>query len=85
MSASELQPLQWPVEWAYASGVPESKAHIKSQCSDFLVTEDLGYEPCGGENTFISTSPKPILIPISWLVILPKFQALQLGKLAIQD
>ncbi len=54
MSASELQPLQWPVEWAYASGVPGSKAHIKSQCSDFLVTEDLGYEPCGeGEHVYL--------------------------------
>ena len=54
MSATELQPLKWPVEWAYASGVPESKAQIKSQCSDFLVTEDLGYQPCGeGEHVYL--------------------------------
>ena len=54
MNSSELLPLQWPVEWAHASGVPQSKAHIKAHCSDFLVTEDLGYEPCGeGEHVYL--------------------------------
>ena len=54
MNSLELQPLQWPVEWAYASDVPQSKAHIKSHCSDFIVTEDLGYEPCGeGEHVYL--------------------------------
>ncbi|MGY8862702.1 MAG: tRNA pseudouridine(13) synthase TruD, partial [Pseudomonadales bacterium] len=54
MTSSELQPLQWPVEWAYASGIPQSHAHIKTHCNDFLVTEDLGYEPCGeGEHVYL--------------------------------
>ena len=54
MSTALLQPLQWPVEWAYASGVPTSNAHLKTYCSDFLVTEDLGYEPCGeGEHVYL--------------------------------
>jgi len=54
MNSSELQPLQWPVEWAYASGAPQSKADLKTHCSDFLVTEDLGYEPCGeGEHVYL--------------------------------
>ena len=54
MSSSALQPLNWPVKWAYASGEPESEGHIKSQCSDFLVTEDLGYAPCGeGEHVYL--------------------------------
>jgi len=55
MNSSELQPLQWPVEWAYASGAPQSKADLKTYCSDFLVTEDLGYEPCGeGEHVYLN-------------------------------
>ena len=54
MSTALLQPLQWPVEWAYASGVPTSNAYLKTYCSDFLVTEDLGYEPCGeGEHVYL--------------------------------
>jgi tRNA pseudouridine13 synthase len=54
MTSSELQPLKWPVEWAYASGIPQSHAHIKTHCNDFLVTEDLGYEPCGeGEHVYL--------------------------------
>ena len=61
MNSSELQPLQWPVEWAYASGVPESSAHIKVHCSDFLVTEDLGYEPCGeGEHVYLDITKTDI-------------------------
>ena len=47
MDSLELQPLNWPIEWAYASGKPEARAQIKAHCSDFLVTEDLGYQPCG--------------------------------------
>ncbi len=54
MNATLLQPLKWPVEWAYASDIPNSKAHLKIHCSDFLVTEDLGYEPCGeGEHVYL--------------------------------
>ena len=54
MTSLELQPLLWPVDWAYASGMPQSEAHIKTHCSDFLVTEHLGYEPCGeGEHVYL--------------------------------
>ena len=54
MTSLELQPLLWPVDWAYASGIPQSEAHIKTHCSDFLVTEHLGYEPCGeGEHVYL--------------------------------
>jgi tRNA pseudouridine13 synthase len=54
MNSTQLNPLQWPVEWAYASSVPESKAILKTYCSDFLVTEDLGYKPCGeGEHVYL--------------------------------
>ena len=54
MTAPVLQPLNWPAEWAYASGEPTSKGQIKSQCSDFIVTEDLGYVPCGeGEHVYL--------------------------------
>lgn len=54
MNTTQLQPLAWPVAWAYATGVPPSKAQIKTHCSDFLVTENLGYEPCGeGEHVYL--------------------------------
>lgn len=54
MNSVELQPLKWPIEWAYAADMPEAKAQIKTNFSDFLVTEDLGYQPCGeGEHVYL--------------------------------
>ncbi|MDC9719793.1 MAG: tRNA pseudouridine(13) synthase TruD [Gammaproteobacteria bacterium] len=54
MSSILLTPLNWPVAWAYASGEPQQSAHIKTHSSDFMVTEDLGYEPCGeGEHVYL--------------------------------
>jgi len=50
----ELSPLAWPIDWAYALSAPSSKAQLKVLASDFLVTEDLGYEPCGeGEHVYL--------------------------------
>ncbi|MBT4442218.1 MAG: tRNA pseudouridine(13) synthase TruD [Oceanospirillaceae bacterium] len=53
-STQPLVPLTWPMSWAYAHGEPQTVAQLKTHCSDFLVTEDLGFEPCGeGEHVYL--------------------------------
>lgn len=54
MSPSPLIALPWPRVWAHANSVPHTTADLKTHCADFLVTEDLGYEPCGeGEHVYL--------------------------------
>ncbi len=41
-------------EWAYAHGAPIGSAVIRTEPEDFIVTEELGFEPTGeGEHAFL--------------------------------
>lgn len=42
------------LEWAYAQGAPIGSAVMRTEPEDFVVTEDLGFEPSGeGEHAFL--------------------------------
>lgn len=42
------------LEWAYAHGAPIGSAVMRTEPEDFVVTEDLGFEPSGeGEHAFL--------------------------------
>ena len=46
--------MNYPLDWAYAHGGPSSRAEFKRDCEDFIVTENLGFEPEGsGEHVFL--------------------------------
>lgn len=40
--------------WGYLYGMPATEANLKVEMQDFVVTEQLGYEPCGeGEHIYL--------------------------------
>jgi len=42
------------IDWSFAYGSPSTQADFKRECADFIVTEQLGFEPSGaGEHVFI--------------------------------
>ncbi|MGL4891357.1 MAG: tRNA pseudouridine(13) synthase TruD, partial [Aeromonas veronii] len=39
---------------AYLHGAPTARGILKAEAADFVVNEDLGFEPCGeGEHIFV--------------------------------
>ena len=56
---------------AYLHGAPTARGILKAQAADFVVNEDLGFEPCGeGEHIFVWVR-KPGRIPPGWLACWP--------------
>ena len=61
ISHPPLEPLLWPVNWSYALGIPSACADIKTHFEDFIVTEDLGFQPCGeGEHVYLDITKTDI-------------------------
>lgn len=43
-----------PQQWAYLHGKPQASGLLKQQPDDFVVKEELGFEPCGeGEHIYV--------------------------------
>ncbi len=46
--------MSYSLDWVYAHGGPSNRAEFKRDCEDFIVTENLGFEPEGsGEHVFL--------------------------------
>ncbi len=46
-------------QWEYAFSIPQTKARLKQSAEDFIVIEDLGFEPEGdGEHLFVSVTKR---------------------------